>query len=216
MLLPNYNGIITFVLRYLSEPVIVNAMSTYFNYDDSMLMSLLKTGNEKAFTELYDRYWKKLFVVAVNKIRNLHVAEELVQDIFSDLWVRKETIELTGELHSYLAVALKYRIINYQSKQKRARDYVSYAASHHSYSDNSTQEFLSFEELKNRLAALVAKLPERCQLTYRLSREQGLTQKQIAQQLSISEKAVERNITRAMHSLKKDLGHFFSVFIPFL
>lgn len=62
-----------------------------------MLMSLLKTGDERAFTELYDRYWKKLFVVAVNKIRNLYVAEELVQDIFSDLWVHKETIEYDRE-----------------------------------------------------------------------------------------------------------------------
>ena len=181
-----------------------------------MLVSLLKTGNERAFTELYDRYWKKLFVVAVNKIRDLYIAEELVQDVFSDLWVRKDTIELTGELHSYLAVAMKYRVINYQSKQKRARDYVSYATVHNPQSDNSTQETLRFEELKNQLAALVVQLPKRCQLTYRLSREQGLTQKQIAQQLDISQKAVERNLTRAMQSLKEGLGQVFSIFLPFL
>ena len=191
-------------------------MTIYSTYNDSMLVSLLKTGNERAFTELYDRYWKKLFVVAVNKIRDLYIAEELVQDVFSDLWVRKDTIELTGELHSYLAVAMKYRVINYQSKQKRARDYVSYATVHNSQSDNSTQETLRFEELKNQLAALVVQLPKRCQLTYRLSREQGLTQKQIAQQLDISQKAVERNLTRAMQSLKEGLGQVFSIFLPFL
>jgi RNA polymerase sigma-70 factor (ECF subfamily) len=158
----------------------------------------------------------KLFVVAVNKIHDLYVAEELVQDVFSDLWVRKESIELTGELHSYLAVAIKYRIINYQAKQKRTRDYVLYAAVHYPQSDNSTQEILRFEELKKQLAALVVQLPERCQLTYRLSRELGLTQKQIAKQMDISEKAVEHNLTRAMQSLKKGLGQLFSVVIPFL
>ena len=191
-------------------------MTIYSTYNDNMLVSLLKTGNERAFTELYDRYWKKLFVVAVNKIRDLYIAEELVQDVFSDLWVRKETIELTGELHSYLAVAMKYRVINYQAKQKRARDYVLYATAHNPQSDNSTQEALRFEELKNQLAMLVVQLPERCQLTYRLSREQGLTQKQIARELDISQKAVERNLTRAMQSLKKGLGQLFLVFIPFL
>jgi RNA polymerase sigma-70 factor (family 1) len=191
-------------------------MMRYDSHSDEQLLSLLKSGGSEAFTELYDRYWKKLFAVAVNKIHDLYVAEELVQDILSDLWVRKETIELTGELRSYLAVAMKYRIINYQAKQKRARDYAAYAAARLSVADDSMRESLQFEELKGRLSELVAQLPERCQLTYRLSREAGLTQREIAEKLHISEKAVERNMTRAIRSLKSGLSQLFSVFIPFL
>jgi RNA polymerase sigma-70 factor (family 1) len=186
------------------------------HYTDAELVELLRTGNEGAFTALYDRYWKRLFSVAANKLQDLYAAEELVQDIFSDLWVRKETIELTGPLGAYLAVAMKYRIINYQVRLKRGRDYQHYAAKTLPLLDDSTQEWLRFEELRDRLASLVAALPEKCRLTYRLSREQGLTQKEIARELGVSEKAVERNITRALKTLRSGLGDVFTFFLPLL
>jgi RNA polymerase sigma-70 factor (ECF subfamily) len=191
-------------------------MALYINHTDEELVTLLRENSEDAFTALYDRYWKRLFVVAANKLQDLYVAEELVQDIFSDLWVRKETIELTGPIGVYLAVAMKYRVINYQARQRRAREYRLYAEKNLPSTDNSTQEWLRFEELKERLEELVAALPERCQLTYRMSREQGLTQKEIAREMGISEKAVERNMGRAIKTLKTGLGDMKTVFLPFL
>jgi RNA polymerase sigma-70 factor (ECF subfamily) len=116
----------------------------------------------------------------------------------------------------YLAVAMKYRVINYQARQRRAREYRLYAEKNLPSTDNSTQEWLRFEELKDRLEKLVAALPERCQLTYRMSREQGLTQKEIAREMGISEKAVERNMGRAIKTLKTGLGDMKTVFLPFL
>ena len=191
-------------------------MALYINHTDEELVTLLRENSEDAFTALYDRYWKRLFAVAANKLQDLYVAEELVQDIFSDLWVRKETIELTGPIGVYLAVAMKYRVINYQARQRRAREYRLYAEKNLPSTDNSTQEWLRFEELKERLEELVAALPERCQLTYRMSREQGLTQKEIAREMGISEKAVERNMGRAIKTLKTGLGDMKTVFLPFL
>jgi len=191
-------------------------MALYSNYTDEQLVTLLRENSEGAFTALYDRYWKRLFAVAANKLQDLYAAEELVQDIFSDLWVRKETIELTGPIGSYLAVAMKYRVINYQVRLKRGREYQQYAAKNLPSVDDSMQEWLRFEELKDRLEELVAALPERCQLTYRLSREQGLTQKEIARELGISEKAVERNITRALKTLRTGLNDVLTIFLPFL
>lgn len=191
-------------------------MNDFPHSSDEELVGLLRTGDEKAFTELYDRYWKKLFTVAANKMEDLYVAEELVQDIFSDLWVRKETIQLTGNIGSYLAVAMKYRVINYQVRQKRGREYQQYSLKNLPTVDDSTREWLQFEELRQRLEILVNDLPERCRLTFRLSREQGLTQREIAHELGVSEKAVERNITRALKTLRTGLGDVLTVFLPFL
>lgn len=183
---------------------------------DSQLLALLKNGDEIAFTQLYDKYWKRLFVTAANKLNNLYIAEELVQDIFSDLWSRRTTLEVNGELAPYLAIALKYQVINYQAKQKRERVYKENAARELKLTDDSTEKYLEFEELKRKLAVLVNQLPTRCQLTYRMSREQGLSQKEIAQELAISEKAVEHNLHRAKKTLKAGLNDFLTVFLPFL
>lgn len=86
-------------------------MRTYSQTTDVELLSLLANDSEKAFTELYDRYWKRLFVVAIRRMHCLEDAEELVQDIFSALWRRHKQLTLTADLASYLAVSVKYRMI---------------------------------------------------------------------------------------------------------
>lgn len=183
---------------------------------DIQLLHQLRNGDERAFTALYKRYWKLLFAVAANKLDNLAEAEELVQDVFSDLWDRRHTLSLTGELPAYLAVAMKYQVINLQAKKKRARAYDTYARENISPADHSTEQWLSFEELKDQLSTLVARLPERCRLTYQLSREQGLSQKEIAREMDISEKAVEHNLARAVKSLRTGLKHLSSLFYNLL
>ncbi|NLR67847.1 sigma-70 family RNA polymerase sigma factor [Chitinophaga varians] len=184
--------------------------------EDIQLLHQLREGDEHAFTTIYKRYWKLLFSVAANKLDNLEEAEELVQDIFSDLWDRRETLALTGALPAYLAVATKYRVINLQARKKRAKAYSSYARENISPEDHSTEQWLRFEDLKGLLSGLVAALPERCRLTYQLSREMGLSHKEIAQRMNISEKAVEHNLARAVKTLKSGLKHLSALFFTVL
>jgi RNA polymerase sigma-70 factor (ECF subfamily) len=184
---------------------------TLNNYTDNGLFQLVAQGDEAAFTVLYDRYWDKLFAVAANQLGDLAVAEELVQDVLLDLWQRRATIQLTGELQAYLAVAMKYRVINVQVRRKKFREYQQAAGQ--PVADNSTEQWLGFEELREQLAALVNRLPERSRLAYQLSREQGLSQKEIARTMNISEKAVEHNLARAIKSLREGLRHFFKLMV---
>lgn len=186
------------------------------NLTDHQLLALLRKGDEGAFTMLYDRYWKRLFVIAANKLDHLYVAEEMVQDIFYDLWNRRATLDVTGELQAYLAVALKYMVINYQVRLKREKAYKQNISLELKQGDHSTEQYLQFEELRKRLAALVVQLPARCQLTYRMSREMGLSHKEIAAELAISEKAVEHNLHRAKKTLRAGLSDLLTIFLPFL
>ncbi|HEX9512273.1 MAG TPA: sigma-70 family RNA polymerase sigma factor [Puia sp.] len=182
--------------------------SALHSYSDQELFSLLRQSDEGAFTELYNRYWEKLLFIAGIKLRDLAIAEELVQDIFFDLWQRRYELEISGEPSHYLAVCMKHKVINAQAKIKRALDYQAYSGKLLKEADNSTEHWLSFEELKGQLASLVAGLPERCRITYQLSREAGLSQKQIARKLQVSEKAVEGNLSRALKALRSGLAHF--------
>jgi len=181
-------------------------------WDDEQLMELTRNGDRAAFTELYQRYWKKLFVVAANKLKDHAVAEELAQDILADIWYRRKQINITTTVNAYLSVALKYKIIDFMARLNHRQRYQNQLADNPQ--DNSTQDWLSFVELKDRLSRLVNNLPEKCRIVYELSRDKGYTHKQIAIELGIAEKTVEAHLSKALKNLRAKLGSFlFSLFL---
>jgi len=183
-------------------------MYDYNILNDKDLTSLLQEGNEHAFTEIYNRYWSKLFAIAVNKIKDLDEAEEIVQDIFVSLWKRRNELGTIDTLSPYLAVSVKYRVIKVLDKRNHQQKYSDYRQHAVNLSDDSTQQWLEFEELKSRLAVFVADLPEKCRLVYQLSRESGYPQKKIATELGISEKTVEAHLGKALKTLRTRLSQF--------
>ncbi|MGX5687846.1 RNA polymerase sigma-70 factor [Arcticibacter tournemirensis] len=183
------------------------------NWTDEKLLELTREDNRAAFTELYERYWKKLFVIAANKLKDIAVAEELTQDILADVWQRRDSIRITTTFSAYLAVSMKYKVIDYLARQSRRNRYEEYMLTNGTKYDDSTENWLSFEELRGRLEKLVNALPEKCRLIYQLSREQGYSNKRIAAEQSISEKTVEAHLTRALKILRSKLSSFlFSLF----
>lgn len=173
---------------------------------DHELVDLMKDGEDAAFSEIYNRYWKKLLAVAANKTDGrVEEAEEIVQDIFVSLWNRRDQLELTSTLENYLAVSVKYRIIKSLARKDRHRQYALQNQHTSAVSGNPTQDWLEFEELRSRLEVLVAGLPEKCRLVYTLSRENGYSQKQIAEEMSISEKTVEAHLGKALKTLRNGL-----------
>lgn len=182
----------------------------YKKLSDVELTELLKSGDHAAFTEIYHRYWEKLFATVAHKISDLSEAEDIVQQLFISIWTRREVLEITSSLNSYLAVAVKYRVLKSLDKIYRNRHFSEEVAGHVlEVVDNTTQEWLEFKEVRVRLHNLVEALPEKCKLVYKLSREQGLSQKQIAGQLNISENTVESHMGRALKSIKSGLQQFF-------
>ena len=184
-------------------------MSHYVSYSDFELLDLIRSGDKIAFSEIYNRYWKKVFTVASNKIGQLEEAEEIVQDIFISLWNRRESITITTSLNAYLAVSVKYRVIKILAKRSQYNKFADYTTNVIPIAANSTEDWIEFEELKSRLELLVSHLPEKCRLVYTMSRENGMSQKQIAQEFGISEKTVEAHIGKALKALRTGLGQIF-------
>lgn len=182
-------------------------MLSYSDIADKDLLALLMQGDEVAFTEIYTRYWKKLFVIASHRLHSFEDAEEIVQDIFVSLWNRRHQLEVQSDLSSYLAVSVKYRVIKMLDRHYNAKRYIDSMMTNELI-DDSTQELLAFEELREELAKYVQELPEKCQLVFRLSREDGYSQKQIATELGISEKTVESHLGKAFKTLRTKLAGF--------
>jgi len=180
-------------------------MSLIKQNTDSELLVLLKRGDERAFAELYKRYWKKLFAIAFNRLSCPEDAEEIVQDIFASLWRRRTTLKDDLNVGVYLSVSVKYRVIKTLGKHFLEKQYIDSLVTRDQI-DDSTQEWLAFDELREQLTVSIAQLPEKCRLVFQLSRDQGFSQKQIATELGISEKTVEAHLGKAFKILRTKLA----------
>lgn len=183
---------------------------------DQELLHLMQSDSNAAFTEIYSRYWDKLFAIAAHRLHNLAEAEELVQDIYLELWNRRQQLQITTSLPAYLATAVKFKVINILARRHRELLYQQHAVQSGATADLSTEQRVSFGELQSRLAALVNELPDKCRLVFRLSREEGLSHKEIAATIGVAEKTVEAHLSRALRTLRTQLRSLSSFLGSFL
>ncbi len=182
-------------------------MDVYRSHTDEYLFTLLQYKDEKAFTELYSRYWKKLLVRANILLYSQEDAEEAVHDIFVGLWTKKTQLHIRHSFHTYIAAMLKYSCFKILAK-RRLRG-INKTIEDLEAVDCTTQQWLDFEELQEELEMAVDRLPEKCQLVFRLSREKYLSDKEIADDLDISVNTVRTQMHRALQKLKASLSYFF-------
>lgn len=188
-------------------------MKVYHSYDDAELFLLVKKDNDKAFRVLYERYWKKLLVQAHLKLQSAQEAEEIVQTIFINLWRRRHAIQLKYSFHTYVAAMLKYEILRQLAINKKEKQYKADVPWLYVAEDNSTSQWLDYEQCRDEIEKEVRLLPEKCQLVFRLSREAGLTEKQIAESLNIAPKTVQAHMGKALKQLRTSLQQLFYLFI---
>jgi len=163
--------------------------------------------NRKTFEDVYHGYWEKVYAVCYNNIRDVEIAKEMVQDIFKSLWERRADLELEN-VERYLVRSAKLKAFEFiRNKTTRQKiDEFNYQGCVNS--SNCTEEQVLFNDLKENIDLLVDTLPCQCKKVYKMSREDGLSNREIAEKLTISERAVEYHITRAMSTLKVKLAIF--------
>lgn len=175
--------------------------------DDSVLVNLLKEGNELAFQKIYHGYWERLFAFTYNRLHNREISEEVVQDVFFSLWAKRESIQINASLSAYLYGATRNRLLNELRSAKvrkaYAHDYASFIMNRH---DNSNVEHQDVQDLEKWIEAGVSELPDKCQAVFRLSRHRHVPNKTIAEKLKISTKTVENYLTQALKYLRTRLG----------
>lgn len=192
-------------------------MADYLQYTDDELLKLIRYSDEGAFTVLMNRYWDKLLAIAVNRLQNLEEAEECIQDVFYNFWRRREKFELQYSITTYLSVAVRYQALDMLQKQYRHNkrsEGIPLPTSEITHP--SPEELMLEKELKSRLEATVKQLPEKCRIVFRMSREEGMSHKEIAKDLNISEKTVENHITRALKDIRGNLGSTLPPFVVWI
>lgn len=172
---------------------------------DEELISMLRDGDLSSVAELYDRYWKILLAKAFDRLKKREDAEEIVQELFINIWRRRERLELQFSFKTYIFSALRYEILHYITKQQYRKDDISIDAA--DYQEFWVQEeafhSLEMKELQQKINLIVNNLPEKCRIIFQMSRNEGMSAKKIADELNLSSRTVETQIGKAIKILKK-------------
>jgi len=188
-------------------------MNTYSNLADATLIALMSKGDNFAFTELYNRYWEQVLFYAAQKTEDMMEAENIVQDVFVSLWRRRTQLEINSEFKHYLIVSVKYGVIKFLNRQRTKRQAEEHSTSNYDVLDDSTQQYLDFEELRDQLEEMIARLPEKIALIYRMNKEEGMSHRDIAQTMGMSEKAINSHLVRTKKILRAGLDTFLSTIL---
>ena len=176
---------------------------------ENELLIGLQNSDHQCFCYLYEKHWQKLYMIACKRLDNNQDAEEVVQDVFCNLWRRRNSLVLKSNFEAYFAVAVKYEVINRLAKRAHERLYQSHAMRHHSELAETTGEQVASNEFLSRLEHVINDLPEKCGKVFRLSRNQGYSHKKIAEEMNISMKTVESHLTKALRTLRASLSSIF-------
>lgn len=184
-------------------------MTDYSTYNDSDLLHLVAQKDENAFTEIYYRYWQKLYAIAYNRLKDAQLAEDTVQEVFTGLWTNNRLTDITSP-ENYLAVATKYVVLGKLKNIIRERESFSRRLLPITDATNTVEADMHSRQLMDLLKTEVEKLPEKCRLIFKYSRNEGMPVKQIASRLHISPKTVENQLTKAMRQLRLATRQFFT------
>ncbi|MEQ7799475.1 RNA polymerase sigma-70 factor [Pedobacter sp. ASV1-7] len=188
-------------------------MSPYNQFNDEELADLLKNGDHKAYTVIFDRFYGLLFIHAYKMLGNEDEAKDVVQELFEILWSRRYNISFEQSLSSYLYASIRNRIINLISHKKVEDKYI---ASLSDFMDRDT-ELADYHvrelEMKKIIEQEIAALPKKMKEIFKMSRREYLSYKQIAVELNISEQTVRTHVKKALRILKPKLNIISYLFL---
>jgi RNA polymerase sigma-70 factor (family 1) len=181
-------------------------MADYKGLSDNELLALLKEGNHAAFTQIYNIYWPLLYAHSRKMLRDDQEAMDIVQEIFTALWNKSNAIELNFSLRAYLYAAVRNHTINHINKSKLKDKYITSLADLMEKGASVTDEQVIFADFTSRIEKEVANLPERMRVIFEMSRNQGLSHKEIADELDITDHAVKKSINRTLKVLRAQIS----------
>ncbi|MEM0940423.1 MAG: RNA polymerase sigma-70 factor [Bacteroidota bacterium] len=160
--------------------------------------------------QLYHTYADEMLRLSVMKTGDTALAGDVVQEIFEDLWIRRETLKVRGPMENYLMRATKFRLIAHLRTTKSHKKHEDCAHFDQCQQDSYTEHQVVFNELQEKVNSLIDQLPCQCRNVYRLSQEEGLSNKEIASRLLISEATVSYHLKKAKNFLKEELTPYYN------
>lgn len=183
-------------------------------YIDDLLIDKVKEGDSKAFEELYYIYSERLYYFALRYLKTKEDAEGLVQDIFIKVWENRNGLKQGLSFNAYLFTIAKNTIFNQHRKKVNENTYKEYLRNYIDQYHNKTENDVVLADMKKRIDKSIESLPPQRKLIFQLSRNEGLSYKEIASRLNISEKTVEAHMRLTLKTLRAAVKA--EIFLPLL
>lgn len=170
----------------------------------SRTLQAIAAGSESDFARLFKTAYPKVLTFCVGFLKNNDDAEDVAQSVFIRLWSHRELLATVQNLDGYLFMTAKRQVLNFI--QGRVESLIPETAARTMQSkDSSPEQDAEAEDLRLLVELIVSDMPPQRQRIYRMSREQGLTVPEIAQQLNLAPKTVENHLTLALRTLRQSI-----------
>lgn len=173
-------------------------------YSDTQLLQLVRKNDERAFAELFNRYWEPLYRKAAAILDNPALCKDIVQDVFYSIWSRRHELEVKS-VQAYLEQATRFQVFKAIRDRKAGPGLQENIAT--VTADIMADDPFVFKEHQQLLDHLINRLPDDCREVFRMSRKEELTYKEIAQRTGISERSVEHRIAKALEFFRKNYAY---------
>lgn len=170
--------------------------------NDIELLSLLQNDDEVAYKRIYSKYAEKLFLYAMNILKHQEICEDIIQNVFVQLWEKRKDNNIT-HLKPYLYQSVKFQVFkSFRSQHFKQEDLTRLNLVDASL--NASRQ-IEFDELESLINSLVEKLTPRCREIFIMSRFEEKSNKQIAEELGMSIQTVKNQVSKAIKKLKEQM-----------
>jgi len=180
---------------------------------DFYLFDLLKQGDEEAFSKIYKIYWPELYNAAYKRLPEKEKCQDVIQNVFADLWNRKAELDLVKPL-AYLHTAVRFQVLKHIQKSSKNNS-LSEVFEQKLISPLQTDGELLEKEVRELIELFIKALPEKRRKIFLLHYFEGLSTTKISVELNVSQKTVQNQLTTATHALKFRLTHMLLISICF-
>ena len=173
------------------------------------IIDRLNNSDESVIRVLFDEYYQYLCRSIYRVVPDSSISEDIVQEVFMELWKKRESIKITTSIKAYLRRSALNRALNYLRKNKVKFEEEVQIPDHGSL-DSGGQSNMEVMELQDRINGIIDELPERCRIIFCMSRFEEMSYKEIAEALSISVKTVENQMSKALKILRTRLQPYLA------
>jgi len=166
----------------------------------------LRSGRESAYEQLFKEYYKPLSVFASGYLEDLESGKETVQDLFVYLYEKRKTLVITTSIKSYLYQSVRNRCLN-QIKHQQVRKMHQDRMKPDMQESENLEDKIRETELEHMVSKVVDQLPPQCKRIFIMSRVSGRSNRELAEQLEITKRTVETQISNALKVLREKLEY---------